>query len=531
MRRVDWGYMQDTEEVPDHYAEESAEERQARLDTQVELDELSREFVDDLIDKIMVLIDEISGHPLRPYQVPTARRMVESVIIGDGATITALFSRQSGKSELVANVTAALMIMLPRLAKMFPDLLGKFAEGLWVGAFAPIDEQADTLYGRIVTRLTSDRAQEFMADPEIAEEVVGRGKEIRLKASGSLVRKTTCHPRARIEGRTYHLILVDECQDAEERVVNKSVAPMAAATNGTMVFSGTPTYVKGVFWRAIQTNKRMATRRGARKNHFEADWKTVAKYNENYKKFVSKEILRIGQDSDEFKLSYRLQWLLDRGMFTTSEKMDELSDKSMQIQHAWMKSPVIVGIDPARKVDSTIVTVCWVGWDYPDQFGRYEHRVLNWLDLTGVEWEAQYHRIVEFLSNYYVFAIGVDQGGVGDTVVSRLRVLMPGVEVVGVQSDRSSQTQRWRYLMDLMRDGRIGWPGHAKTRSLRTWRKFRQQMEDAEIRYEGPHIIVEAPDETGAHDDYVDSLAIATSISEEFAVAEVETSPNFLYAA
>lgn len=509
--------------------EESEEERQARIDSTVELDELSKEFVAKLVDKMLILIDEISGHPLHPYQTPFARRVVESLIIGDGETITALFSRQSGKSETVANVVAACMILFPRLAQMYPDLLGKFREGLWVGAFAPVDEQADNLYGRIVARLTSDRALEFMSDPEIGEEVLGKGKELRLKHCGSLVRKTTCHPRAKIEGRTYHLILVDECQEAEEKVINKSVAPMGASTNATMVFTGTPTYVKGVFYKTIQLNKRLATRRGARTNHFEADYKTVGKYNANYKKFVAKEILRIGVDSDEFKLSYRLIWLLDRGMFTTAEKLDTLGDKTMQVQHAWMKSPVVVGIDPARKVDSTIVTVVWVGWDYPDQFGRFEHRILNWLDLTGVDWEEQYFRIVEFLSNYHVFAIGVDQGGVGDTVISRLRVLMPGVEVVPAPSDRGSQSKRWKYLMDLMRDGKLGWPAHAKTRQLRTWRKFRQQMEDAELRFEGPNVIVEAPNEVGAHDDFVDSLSIAVSLSEEFAVAEVETSDNFFY--
>lgn len=517
------------DDVVEDYSDESDEERQARLDTTVELDELSREFVDQIVEKVLVLVDEISGHPLHPYQKPFARRVIESLIIGDGETITALFSRQSGKSETVANVVAACMILFPRLAAMFPDLMGKFAEGMWVGAFAPVDEQADNLYGRIVSRLTSDRALEFMSDPEIGEEVIGRGKELKLKHCGSLVRKTTCHPRAKIEGRTYHLILIDECQDAEEKVVNKSISPMGASTNATMVFTGTPTYTKGVFYKQIQINKRASTKRGARKNHFEADYKTVGRYNANYKKFVAKEILRIGIDSDEFKLSYRLIWLLDRGMFTTAEKLDTLGDKTMPIQHAWHKSGVIVGIDPARKVDSTIVTVVWVGWDFPDQFGRFEHRILGWLDLTGVDWEEQYFRIVEYLANFHVFAIGVDQGGVGDTVISRLRVLMPGVEVVGVGSDRSTQSKRWRYLLDLMRDGKIGWPAHAKTRSLRVWRKFRQQMEDAEIRFEGPNVIVEAPDEQGAHDDYVDSLAIAVSLSEEFAVSEVEQSENFLY--
>src|SRR6185312_2937942 len=102
--------------------------------------------------------DQLSGHPLRKYQQPFARRMFESVIIGDGATITALFARQTGKSETVANVIATCMIMLPILAKVFPDLLGKFSEGVWVGAFAPVDAQADTLFGRIVSRLTSDSA-------------------------------------------------------------------------------------------------------------------------------------------------------------------------------------------------------------------------------------------------------------------------------------------------------------------------------------------------------------------------------------
>lgn len=522
--------MQETFDEPvEDYTDESPEERQARLDSTVVLDELSREFVAQIVEKILVLVDEISGHPLYPYQTPFARRVIESLVIGDGDTITALFSRQSGKSETVANVVAACMILFPRLAMMFPDLLGKFKEGMWVGAFAPVDEQADTLYGRIVSRLTSDRALEFMSDPEIGEEVVGRGKELKLKHCGSLVRKTTCHPRAKIEGRTYHLILIDECQDAEEKVVNKSIAPMGTSTNATKVFTGTPTYVKGVFHKTIQANKRQGTRRGARRNHFEADYKTVGKYNPNYKKSVATEILRIGADSDEFKLSYRLIWLLDRGMFTTTEKMEILGDKSMQIQHAWHKSGVVVGIDPARKIDSTVVTVVWVGWDHPDQFGRFEHRILGWLDLTGVEWEEQYFRIVEYLSNFHIFAIGVDSGGVGDTVISRLRVLMPGVEVVGVGSDRSTQSKRWRYLLDLMRDGKIGWPAHAKTRSLRTWRRFRQQMEDAEIRFEGPNVIVEAPDEQGAHDDYVDSVAIAVSLSEEFAVSEVEQSENFLY--
>jgi hypothetical protein len=59
-------------------------------------------------------------------------------------------------------------------------------------------------------------------------------------------------------------MLIDECQDADERVVNKSIGPMGASTNATMVFIGTPSYHKGVFYKTIQMNKRQATKRGAR---------------------------------------------------------------------------------------------------------------------------------------------------------------------------------------------------------------------------------------------------------------------------
>jgi hypothetical protein len=511
-------------EFDDATSDETEAEHQARLDTEVVLDQTSQQFVDELVSKLLVIVDEVSGHPLRPYQRPFAARLIESLIIDDGATITALFSRQSGKSETVANCVAACMIMLPRLAKIFPDLLGKFAEGLWVGAFAPVEEQADNLYGRIVARLTSEHALEIMADPEIDETVQGKGRSITLKRSGSLVRKQTCHPRATIEGRTYHLILIDECQGADAKMVNKSIGPMGASTNATMVFTGTPTYEKGVFYNQIQINRRTATRRGARQNHFDADWKEVSKWSDYYRKFVKKELLRIGEDSDEFKLSYRLIWLLDKGMFTTSERLDDLGDTSMQIVPAYHSSPIVIGIDPARKQDSTIVTAVWVRWEQPDEYGYFEHRILNWLDLAGMDWEAQYYRIVEFVSNYNVMAIGVDEGGVGDVVISRLKVLLPHIDIVPLNSQRPEQSKRWKHLMELMDRGHISWPAHAYTRRLKSYKRFRQQMEDLEKKFEGPYVLAEAPRAADAHDDYADSLALACVLTKDYTMPEVEVS-------
>ena len=494
-----------------------------------QLDELSQQFVDKLIDKMMDFLKVLVGHDLHPYQKPLARRIMESVIINDGEEITALAARQSGKSEIVADTVSTLMVLLPRLAKLYPDLLGKFKDGLWVGLFAPTETQAETLYGRTVNRLTSERAVEIMGDAEIDDAAIRVGgvtRQIKLKKSGSTITMMTANPRAKIESKSFHLIIIDECQEADDFVVSKSISPMLAYYAGTMVKTGTPTTSKNNFYKSIQLNRRRQTTRGNRQNHFQWDWKEVSKINPNYEKFIKKEMLRIGEESDEFQMSYNCKWLLERGMFITSSAMDELGDTSQELVKVWHKTPVVVGIDPARKTDSTVVTVVWVDWDRPDEFGYFDHRILNWLEMQGDDWEEQYFQIVNFLSNYDVLAVGVDANGVGDAVAQRLKLLLPRAEVMPVTSSPSEQSKRWKHLQALIQRKMIAWPAHAKTRRLRTWKRFYQQMTDAEVQYKGPNFLVAAPDENYAHDDFVDSLSIACSLTQDLVMPEVVASSN-----
>jgi terminase large subunit-like protein len=518
----------------DDIDDETEEERAAREELEVELNEESQAFVDFLVDKLMLMAERFSGHTWYNYQRPFAMRFFESMIIEDGATLTALYSRQSGKSETVANCIATAMVMLPILAKVYPFWLDRFSEGVWVGAFAPVDEQADTLFSRIVGVLESENTAAVLADPDINGRIIGKGKMKGVVFAGvnkgSEVRKTTCHPRATIEGRTYHIILIDECQGADDRVVNKSIEPMGTATGATMVFTGTCTYNKNVFYNQIQVNKRELTKRGQkRQNHFEVDWKTVARENKRYGRTVKKIMIRVGEDSDEFKLSFRLIWLLDKGMFTTNDKLDKCGDKSMQLVPAWTKTPVVVGIDPARIQDKTIVTVLYVDWDHPDDLGYYHHRVLNWLDLEGLDWEVQYYKIVDFLSNYNVWKIGVDSGGVGDAVAQRLQLLMPATEVIPLGSAATEQSVRWKYLRELIDRTQVVWPAHSKVKRLKTWKRFRQEMEDLEISFKGPHMQAEAPHIRDAHDDYADSLSMACILSQDYEEASVEVYSNPFY--
>ena len=516
-------------EVEDQLPEE--EEPQVEEGYDEPADDLDPEmagFLDDMIKRIIVFCEELAGFEMYPYQRSMSYRIIESLIVSDAEEITGLLARQSGKSEVVAVTLAGCMVLLPKLAKTFP-LLEKFKRGLWVGIFAPVDEQADLVFSRIVSRLTSTAAEEILFDPEINDKVEGKSKIVRL-SSGSFCRRQTANPRAKIEGASYHIIIVDEAQDADETVIRKSIHPMLAAYAGTMVKIGTPGYHKGDFYKAINLNKRRQSSRRTKFNHFEYDERIVSKYNPYYKKFIEKEKLRLGEDSEEFLMSYRLKWMLERGMLITEDDLDYLADPSMQLVRGWHRSPCVVGIDPARVKDSTVVTVCWVDWDFPDPAGYREHRILNWLEIHNTDWEEQYFQIMDFLDPYDIAFMGVDAQGMGSAVASRMQRLMGSrAEVIPYPSDSKNQSERWKHLIQLIQRRMFVYPGHSKARRTRVWRRFRQQMVDAEKVMKGQYLLIEAPNEKEAHDDYVDSsaLACACSMMETAPSVEVLDSPFY----
>lgn len=506
---------------------------QEELEEVEELDETSAEFVDALVKKLILFTEEFCNVTLFPYQIPIAYRLIESIVLGDGEELTLVATRQSGKSEVLSNVMASMMVILPKLSGIYPTWLGKFSKGFWCGVFAPVEDQADTVFSRIVNRLTSDHAMDFLLDPEIDDKATsggarGKGRIITLKHSGSLCRMQTCNPKAKIESKTYHFVLVDEAQEADEFVITKSIKPMLAFNNGSIALTGTASMNKSYFYKMIQYNRRrdVNANRGHRQSHFEYDWRIAAKYNPSYAKFIAKQKLVVGEDSDEFQMSYCNRWILEKGMFVSDERLQKLYDPSMPLVKQWWRTPVVVGIDVARSNDSTVVTVLWVDWNHPDGFGFYEHRVLNWLEINNAEWEAQYFEILDFLRNYEVLRVGVDAQGVGSAVVERLQILMPNVEVLAISSDAKAQNERWVHLTELIQREQLVIPGHSKARRTKVWKKFNQQMSDLEKIYRGPYLLASAPEERGAFDDYPDSLAIACFLTTTDTMPQVSVFDN-----
>ena len=441
-----------------------------------------------------------------------AYRIIESLILGDAEEITGLLARQSGKSRDGGHHPGGLHGPVPQAGEDVPDP-GEVQAGRVGRDLRPGGRPGRPRLRRIVTRLTSEHAEAMLLDPEIDERVDGKSKVLRL-ASGSFCRRQTANPRAKIEGASYHIIIIDECQDADETVIRKSIHPMLAFYAGTIVKIGTPGYDKGDFYKAINVNKRRQTNRRARQNHFEFDYRTVCKYNPNYAQFIHKEKRRLGEDSDEFQMSYALKWMLERGMLITEDDLDYLADPSMQLVRGLARYSGRGGHRPG-----------------PSQGLHGRHRHVGRLGLPGPRRlpRAPHPQLAGDPQHRVGGAVLGDHGlprplrhrlhggrcpghGIGGCRPHQ-RLMGCRCEVIPFSSDSKNQSERWKHLIQLIQRKMFVYPGHSKARRTRVWRRFRQQMVDAEKVMKGQYLLIEAPNEREAHDDYVDSAALACACS------------------
>ena len=141
----------------------------------------------------------------------------------------------------------------------------------------------------------------------------------------------------------------------------------------------------------------------------------------------------------------------------------------------------------------------------------------------------------DFILRYNATAVGVDGGGMGDTVADRLTHLLPStIPVHALSSSPQAQSQRWKYLTELLTGSHpyygslFAYPAHPNARRTKTWQRFVQQMTDLEKKYQGPYLLAEAPKVNGAHDDFGDSCALACILSQDFMMPEIEVAENFL---
>lgn len=263
----------------------------------------------DLVNKIYNFCEVYSGRVMYPYQGQFSKRIIRSVLENDGAELTALFARQSGKTETVAITVGGLMILLPQLANMpmfANDIrLQMFRDGFWVGIFAPSQRQAQTTYNRMRGRLQCREAIAVLNDPDFRLDFTTSNGQTVALSNGSFCTAISASDGSQIEGESFKFIICEECQDISNFKIRKSIHPMGAAYNATICKIGTATTFKGDFYEAIERNKKEFEQKKLRiRNHFEYNYKVVMKYNKKYAKYIEREKRSLGETSDEFRMSY-----------------------------------------------------------------------------------------------------------------------------------------------------------------------------------------------------------------------------------
>lgn len=501
----------------------------------------------DIVDKIVQFIEAFravcpsvmtrEAYGLYTYQSLFARRIIESVLDQDGATITGLWARQSGKTECVAVVAVGMALLLPALAEAFPDdpRLSPFAGGFYVGIYAPVQEQAEISFSRMRETVNSDQAVQFMGDPELNVEVVtNRGNTLTF-SNGSYILARTASPDSQIEGKTFHLIILEECQKILRTKVDKEISPMLVATNGTMVKIGTAWESRGGFHTSIQLNVD-EHKKGGKRNHFEFPYDIVIAekrraferdgkhFHLNYEKKVLKDKQEMGGESSiEFRMNYMCLWNESRVIAVRAEIFSSprvaLADLERGLRRGRMQ---VAGLDIGKINDPTVLTIMDVDWDHPyvnpfklaesdeDKQNYYMKTILDWLELSG-SFEGhtgQYQQLVEYLEHTSVEVLVIDSTAMGDPVYERIEAMIGGmIMCVPYRFTGLTKSHLYKYYLSELHAGRIRYPAGPDTRTCFEYRKFQTEHLDLDKVEFGGYAVCQAPD--GGHDDYPDSAALA----------------------
>lgn len=492
----------------------------------------------DLIDMILTFTEALTGKKFYNYQYVFCRRIVESVLENDGEEITGLWSRQSGKTEALADLGFSLCILLPKLAEAFPDdpRLSSYATGFWIGIYAPIASQATISFSRMRKLTTRKETLEIMRDPEVDVRVeVSRGDTVTF-SNGSMIEAHSASPDSQIEGKTWHLVMLEESQKLTQTKVEKEIGPMLTSTNGTMVKIGTAWISRGGFHKSIQQNQEILRVTGKR-NHFEFPYDLViAEKNAAYKidgnpfhlkyeKWIKKQIVKLGGvDSIEFKMNFRCLWNESRLLAVNPEVLRNCAIDTLEMGTPFQGGLRVGGIDIGKVSDSTVVTVIDVDMANPvvnklrvegqddDKQVYYRKCIQDWFVTEGAfeGTDGQYETVAQFILDSGIRVLAVDSTGIGDAFYERLEAML-GTNVILIPCNFAIQNKAryYKYFLQELHAYRLWYPAGPLTRDSEPYRRWIKECEDLDRVQHGLHVTYQHPDGEGYHDDFPDSAALA----------------------
>lgn len=444
---------------------------------------------------------------LYPYQEEISNRILSALLHNLNATDEAdvanldlielgiEISRQAGKTEAVVDTVEIIMTFISELYKM----------PIHIGIFAPQIEQARTDFERLKNNLRAVRP--LVQDDETKDEVKEReNAKTLVLPNGSSCWIAPVTTTSKPESKTFHLMIFEEAQDLDDKIVQQQIWPIGATTNAPRIYIGTAG-TRLCYFKSLGNTQRSI------KIYFEEIVKQRREVYEQtgdirhllYEQTVRNEIKNApeGIASDEIQRPYFGKWLIGTGQFVAIDELRGLEEPERSNTHSDKAHECFAGIDTAKHPDSTVVTII----RYNKHLKKKE--LINWLELRGENYKNQYEIIVDFLGRYNIVALAIDSTGQGQFMPDWIKEDTEWADensgLFEVKFTAQSKDAMYRNLKVTIKEFLTTLPKLGTTNG----RRFLDQMVNLQQEYRGQFLKVAHPDDDKAHDDYADSWALA----------------------
>jgi hypothetical protein len=384
---------------------------------------------------------------LRGYQLPVARAVAGSVGRREGMEYAAVFSRQSGKDEMLAQLCAHLLWRYHRRG------------GNIVVALPALRPQGLISRDRLIARLDTSLTRGLLRVRDTTIVELGRASVRFLSAS----------PSANSRGNTADLLLVaNEAQDIEPDTWDAVFAPMGASTNTTTLYMGTVWSSQTLLARQLRLLSELERGDGVRRV-FRVPWREVERELPVYGDYVRRQMALLGENHPFIRTEYELEELDGGGSLFPPERREPLRGQfgslsrpdasdaiyAFTIDVAGEEEDGVEG-EIARRTnprrDSTALSAFRV---VAGVSGQPVYELVARYAWTGTRQTVLHDRIVQLARVWNVRQIVIDGTGIGAGLASFLRASLGERMVTPFIFSSVSKSQLAWDLLGLIDAGRV----------------------------------------------------------------------------
>ena len=478
---------------------------------------------------------------LRGYQLEPARAIAAAVLARSRGRedpesapgeFAAVFSRQSGKDEMLAQLCAYLLVLFQR------------SGGQIVVALPALRPQGMIARDRLLHRMQSPRFR-ALGSTNVREGAI-------VEFGRAAVHFLSAAPTSNARGNTASLLLVaNECQDIEPDRWDAVFAPMAAASNAVTLYMGTVWTARTLLARQQRYLRELQARDGQRREYL-TPWPRVAAELPAYGRYVEGERARLGADHPFMRTEYELIELdAAGGLFPPSRQGQmrgshaPLGRRQSGETYALLldvageeedQQDDVIQYDPSARRDSTALTVVRVVGNphlrpvpstdsrsvrEKGEDERPTYEVVRRYLWTGTKHTTLYRQILDLARNvWHARSVVVDATGVGAGLASFLRAALGERVVVPFIFSLASKSQLGWGFLGVVDSGRFKdydqvTQGDTEARKFAEifWRQVEQCTYDVRP---GPNRLMSwsVPDPR-VHDDLLLSAALVAVLDEQ----------------